>query len=290
SILPEVHPSAGLFARGEGFWEGIPILAVLGDQQASLYGQLGWERGSLKTTYGTGAFSLLHLGAAPLPPPKGLLVSAGWSRGEERSYVLEGSVFVAGAAVQWLVEGLGIASHLGQIEALARQAGESEGLVFVPALTGLGSPYWDPSAEGLLIGITRKTRPAQIARAVLEGIAHQVCDVLEAMAETSPSPILSMRADGGAAQNDLLLQIQADLLGLPVARSRNRESTALGAALLAGQEAGFYATPEERIPFGEVDRTFLPTLAPSERERKRAEWRRGVFRARGWRREETQPS
>ncbi|MGD9896962.1 MAG: glycerol kinase [Candidatus Methylacidiphilaceae bacterium] len=286
SILPEVRSSGGLFGRGAGFWEGIPILAILGDQQASLYGQLCWEPGSLKTTYGTGAFSLMNLGEDPLPPEEGLLVSFGWSRGKEQTYVLEGSIFAAGAAALWLVEGLGIAPGIDQIEALAREADDTEGLVFVPALTGLGCPWWDPSAEGLLIGITRKTSRAQVARAALEGIAHQVCDGIEAMGRATGRKIGEMKADGGAARNDLLLQIQADLLGFPVARSRCREATALGAGLLAGQEAGFFSSPEEWMTFGEADRTFVPEATSRKRERKREEWRRAVDRARGWKREE----
>ncbi len=288
-LLPEVRSSSGLFGRGAGFWEGIPILAVLGDQQAALFGQLCWAPGSFKTTYGTGAFSLMNLGERPLPATEGLLVSAGWNLDGELDYVLEGSVFVAGAAIHWLVEGLGLAPSIGQVEALARQASDTEGLVFVPALTGLGSPYWDPSAEGLLIGITRKTRPSQIARAVLEGIAHQVCDVIEAMGRATGAPLHEMKVDGGAVRNDLLLQIQADLLGLSVARPRCHEATALGAGLLAGRETGFFASPEELGAFGEIDRIFSPLLDSRLRRRKREEWKSAVERARGWRREGAGP-
>jgi glycerol kinase len=290
SLLPKVLPSAGLFGKGAGFWEGIPILAVLGDQQASLYGQLCWGKGSFKTTYGTGAFSLMNLGNQPLAAAEGLLISPGWRLGKQTDYVLEGSVFVAGAAFQWLVDGLRLAPNIGQVEAMARQTPDTEGLVFVPALTGLGSPYWDPSAEGLLIGITRRTRPSQIARAAFEGVAHQVCDVIEAMGRATGAPLHEMKVDGGAAQSDLLLQIQADLLGLPVARSGCHEATALGAGLLAGQEAGFFSSPEERSSFGQIDRIFSPLLDSRERLRKRAEWKSAIDRARGWRREEPGPT
>ncbi|WP_202213969.1 glycerol kinase GlpK [Methylacidimicrobium sp. AP8] len=284
SLLPEVLPSAGPFGKGAGFWEGIPILAVLGDQQASLYGQLCWGPGSFKTTYGTGAFSLMNLGSRPPTAAEGLLVSSGWRLEGETTYVLEGCVFAAGAAVGWLVDGLRLAPGVEQAEALARQASETEGLVFVPALTGLGSPYWDPSAEGLLIGITRRTRPSHIARAVWEGIAHQVCDVIEAMARAGGAPLHQMKVDGGAARSDLLLQIQADLLGFSVVRSGCREATALGVGLLAGREAGFFATPEERSGFGRIERIFSPLLDARERRRKREAWKDAVGRTRGWRR------
>ncbi len=282
SILPQLLPSAGLFGKGVGFWEGVPILAVLGDQQASLFGQLCWGAGSFKTTYGTGAFSLMNLGNQPLAAAEGLLVSSGWNLGRETDYVLEGSVFAAGAALQWLVEGLRLAPSVAQVEGLARQAPETEGLVFVPALTGLGSPYWDCSAEGLLIGITRKTRPSHIARAAWEGVAHQVCDVIEAMGRATGGPLHEMKVDGGAAQSDLLLQIQADLLGLSVARSRCPEATALGAGLLAGRETGLF-TNLEGSSFGQIERTFSPHLDSRERLRKREEWKSAVERARGWR-------
>ncbi|RTI19040.1 glycerol kinase, partial [Thermus scotoductus] len=235
AMLPEVRPSDGDFGETlpELFGRAIPIRGVLGDQQAALFGQAALERGEGKCTYGTGAFLLLNTGERPVPSPKGLLSTVAWSVRGKVSYALEGSVFMAGAVVGWLRDGLGLVQESAQVEALAREVEDSGGVYLVPAFTGLGAPYWDPYARGAILGLTRGTTKAHLARAALEGVAFQVVDVVRTMEEAG-TPLKELRVDGGMVENALFLQIQADLLGVPVLRPKVTETTALGAALMAG--------------------------------------------------------
>ena len=271
----------------ELFGAPIPVRALAGDQQAAMFGQACFEPGEAKTTYGTGAFLLANTGPRAVPSANGLLTTVGWQleRGGPITYALEGSVFVAGAAVQWLRDGLHAIEHSADVEALAASVPDSGGVVVVPAFTGLGAPYWDPYARGAILGLTRGSGLGEIARATLESIAFQVADVVEAMASDTTAagggPLTELRADGGAAANDLLLGFQADILGIPVERPVVAETTALGAAALAGLGAGFWRDPGEVATHRAVDRRFLPTMAVGERDRRRAEWRRAVERSRG---------
>ncbi|RTI09851.1 glycerol kinase, partial [Thermus scotoductus] len=234
AMLPEVRPSDGDFGETlpELFGRAIPIRGVLGDQQAALFGQAALERGEGKCTYGTGAFLLLNTGERPVPSPKGLLSTVAWSVRGKVSYALEGSVFMAGAVVGWL-QGLGLIRESAVEEALAREVADSGGVYLVPAFTGLGAPYWDPYARGAILGLTRGTTKAHLARAALEGVAFQMVDVVRTMEEAG-TPLKELRVDGGMVENALFLQIQADLLGVPVLRPKVTETTALGAALMAG--------------------------------------------------------
>ncbi|RTI16169.1 glycerol kinase GlpK, partial [Thermus scotoductus] len=234
AMLPEVRPSDGDFGETlpELFGTPIPIRGVLGDQQAALFGQAALERGQGKCTYGTGAFLLLNTGERPVPSPKGLLSTVAWSVRGKVSYALEGSVFMAGAVVGWL-QGLGLIRESAEVEALAREVADSGGVYLVPAFTGLGAPYWDPYARGAILGLTRGTTKAHLARAALEGVAFQMVDVVRTMEEAG-TPLKELRVDGGMVENALFLQIQADLLGVPVLRPKVTETTALGAALMAG--------------------------------------------------------
>ncbi|WP_126205060.1 glycerol kinase GlpK, partial [Thermus scotoductus] len=233
AMLPEVRPSDGDFGETlpELFGRAIPIRGVLGDQQAALFGQAALERGEGKCTYGTGAFLLLNTGERPVPSPKGLLSTVAWSVRGKVSYALEGSVFMAGAVVGWL-QGLGLIRESAEVEALAREVADSGGVYLVPAFTGLGAPYWDPYARGAILGLTRGTTKAHLARAALEGVAFQMVDVVRTMEEAG-TPLKELRVDGGMVENALFLQIQADLLGVPVLRPKVTETTALGAALMA---------------------------------------------------------
>ncbi|MFO0611279.1 MAG: glycerol kinase GlpK [Polyangiaceae bacterium] len=280
SMLPTIVASAGVVAetRGLGFLrDGVPIAGIAGDQQAALFGQACFAVGDAKCTYGTGAFALANVGRTPRPSAKGLLSTVAWKLGNEASYALEGSAFIAGAAVQWLRDGLGFFSSAAEIEALASQVGSSDGVVFVPALSGLGTPHWDPHARGLITGLTRGTTRAHIARATLEGIAHQVADLTESIASDLGKPVSKMRVDGGAAANDLLMQIQADLTGISIERPRELESTARGAAMLAGVGTGLFASALEASVMARPERIFTPSEGP--RREMRAAWALAVRRA-----------
>lgn len=282
AVLPEVHPSVGDFGSTDPGWLGgsVPIRGVLGDQQAALFGQACFSAGMAKNTYGTGAFLVMNTGTEPRRGD-GVLTTVAWRvRDEPLHYALEGSIFVAGAAVQWLRDGLGLIQESQEIEALAASVASSEGVYFVPALTGLGSPYWDPHARGLLVGLTRGSGRAHIARATLEAIALQVYDAVHAM-ETAGVHLQTLRADGGAAANDLLLQIQADLLGRAVERPRVTETTALGAAMAAAVGADLADLPTLARAW-QSDRRFEPAGDPEERARLIAGWHEAVARARGW--------
>ncbi|HTN50092.1 MAG TPA: glycerol kinase GlpK [Burkholderiaceae bacterium] len=284
SVLPRITASSEVIgqARSEWFGAAIPIAGNAGDQQAATFGQACFAPGMAKNTYGTGAFMLMNVGAAALHSDNRLLATAGWRIGGEAAYMLEGSVFVAGAVVQWLRDGLGIIERSEHVEALARQATDSGGVFLVPAFVGLGAPHWDPDARGLMIGVTRGTTRAHLARAALESIAFQSTDVLHAMQLDARQPISELRVDGGAARNDLLMQFQADIMGVPVVRPEITETTALGAAYLAGLARGMWAGTDELGSLWRADRRFEPLMGEGERAELLAQWRRAVERSRLW--------
>jgi glycerol kinase len=284
SMLPEVVPSSGVIAdtRADLFGRPIPIAGIAGDQQAATFGQACHQSGMAKNTYGTGCFMLMHTGQEAVSSHNNLLTTVGWTRGNETDYMLEGSVFMAGAAVQWLRDGLGIIQASSDVEALAASVPDTGGVVFVPAFAGLGTPYWDAYARGTIVGMTRGTTKAHIARATLASIAYQSADVLEAMQKDSKIALTELRVDGGAARNDLLMQFQADVLGVPVVRPEVTETTALGAAYLAGLAVGFWQSQEEIASQWRVQRRFEPAMSADERDARMATWRRAVERSRGW--------
>jgi glycerol kinase len=285
AILPEVRASSEIYGETLAglFGAPIPIAGVAGDQQAALFGQACLAPGMVKNTYGTGCFLLMNTGDHPVQSHNQLLTTPAWRLGAgQTEYALEGSVFVAGAVVQWLRDGLGLIRAAADVEALAASVPDSGGVVLVPAFTGLGAPHWDPYARGALVGITRGTTAAHIARAALEAIAFQVADLLDAMAADSGVPIAELRVDGGAAANDLLMQLQADLAGVPVVRPRVQETTALGAAYLAGLATGVWKDTGEIAARWQVDRTFEPALDRPQAAARRARWNRAVERAKGW--------
>ncbi len=296
SILPTVRASSELYGETLPglFGAPIPIAGVAGDQQAALFGQACLRPGMVKNTYGTGCFLLMNTGDRPVRSRHELLTTPAWrlasdagANAGQTAYALEGSVFVAGAVVQWLRDGLGMIRAAADVEALAASVPDSGGAVLVPAFTGLGAPHWDPYARGTLVGITRGTTAAHIARAALEAIAFQVADVLDAMAADAGVPIAELRVDGGAAVNDLLMQLQADLAGVPVIRPRVRETTALGAAYLAGLAGGVWKDTGEIAARWQLERTFVPALDPAHAAARRARWNRAVERAKGWEEGET---
>jgi glycerol kinase len=283
AVLPAIVGSAERVAvtRGvPGLPDGIPIAGIAGDQHAALFGQTCFEPGDAKCTYGTGAFLLVNTGSVRRSSKSGLLATVAWQVGGEVTYALEGSVFIAGAAVQWLRDGLGIIRSAREIETLARSVPSADGVTFVPALSGLGAPYWDARARGLVTGLTRGTTRAHLARATLEAIAFQVDDVLTAMQADLGGPLRRMRVDGGAAQNDLLLELQSSFSALSVERPTELESTARGAAMLAGVGAGVFRSRDELSRFARLEREFRPGIDPSERARARARWEEAVDRAR----------
>jgi len=286
SMLPEVRPSSGIAAttaEGLPIPAGIPIAGIAGDQQAALFGQRCIRPGLAKNTYGTGSFVVMNTGDAAVRSAHGLLSTIAWQLPDEPlRYALEGSIFVTGAAVQWLRDRLGIIRTAADIEPLAASVPDTNGVVFVPAFTGLGTPYWDGYARGAIVGLTLGASAAHIARAALESIALQTADVLDAMRRDSGIELTELRVDGGASTNDLLMQLQADLAGVPVVRTRNAETTALGAAYLAGLAVGFWSNCDEIDRQWKADRTFVPAMEAGEREAKRATWHRAVDRARGW--------
>lgn len=288
SLLPTVRMSGGSFGTALKEWFGaeIPILSVLGDQQAALFGHTCLEPGSAKNTYGTGCFILMNTGSEAVVSRHGLLTTVAWGMGDELYYALEGSVFVAGAAVQWLEEGLGVIDNPGQSEQKAREVEDSGGVVVVPAFTGLGAPYWDMYARGAVFGLTRGTSSAHLVRATLESLAFQSRDVIGAMEKDAGMPLAELRVDGGAVRNDLLMQFQADILGSEVTRTTYAETTALGAALLAGLLAGFW-TRDELRSFNQAEKTFTPAMPEAEREQLYRIWQDAVSRTRGWEKHES---
>lgn len=284
SVLPEIRSTSDLFGETDAslFGSSIPIGSAAGDQQSALFGQNCTQRGMAKNTYGTGCFMLMNIGETPLLSQQRLLTSVAWRTPYQRAYALEGSVFVAGAAVQWLRDGLGIIKHSSDIEALAASVPDTDGVYMVPALAGLGAPHWDAYARGTILGLTRGTTAAHLARAALEGIAFQVADVLAAMEKDSGIAIAQLRVDGGAAANDLLLQFQADILQCPVVRPRIIETTALGAAFFAGLATGFWDSPAQIESLWESQRVFEPRMGADEAASRRARWARALDRSRDW--------
>jgi glycerol kinase len=284
SLLPEVVSSSGelAVAHPDQFGAPIPIAGIAGDQQAALFGQCCFQPGEAKNTYGTGSFVLMHTGSEPVASTCSLLSTAAAATFGERAFALEGAIFVTGSAVQWLRDGLGIIHSAEDVEVLAGSVADSEGAVFVPALAGLGAPYWDSAARGTIVGITRGTTAAHIARATLEAIAYQTRDVIDAMEIDSGIHLSELRVDGGAARNDLLMQIQADALGVPVVRPAMTETTALGAAYLAGLGIGFWTGTDDVRGRWREDRRFEPRLSDDERHAGYERWQRAVERSRGW--------
>lgn len=289
SMLPEVVASSGHCGTTRGIFDGIPIAGIAGDQQAALFGQMCTSPGMAKCTFGTGAFMLLHTGTQPMASKNRLLTTIAWKIGDTVEYALEGSMLMAGAVVQWLRDDLQMIRTSAEVEELAGSVTSSNGVVLVPAFAGLGAPHWDQYARGSLLGMTRGTTRAHIARAALEGIALQVTDVLEAMQADSGLPLAQLRVDGGASANGLLMQIQADVLGIDVVRPKNAEATVLGAAYLAGIAVGYWPNKEAIARQWQVDRVFEPQMDPSTRTKVRNTWHKALGRAGGWTREgETQ--
>lgn len=281
-ILPEVRSSSEVYATTKGvpgLPDGIPIAGIAGDQQAALFGQTCFAVGEAKCTYGTGAFVLVNTGEVPVASKNGLLTTVAWKLGGRTTYALEGSSFIAGAAVQWLRDGLGILERSSDVEALARQVDSSGGVVFVPALVGLGAPHWDPDARGLICGLGRDTTRAHLARATLEGIAFSVADLVRAM-EADGAGLARLRVDGGAAQNDLLMQMQCDLLGVEADRPASVETTALGAAYLAGLAVGLFRDLSAVVGAHRIEKTYRPSMADHERRAHLDRWARAVERTR----------
>jgi glycerol kinase len=288
SLMPELVPSSGLVAHTDSrfFGEAIAIAGVAGDQQAATFGQACLEPGMVKNTYGTGCFMLMNTGKRAIPSRNNLLTTIGWTLGSglpaQPVYMLEGSVFMAGAIVQWLRDNLGIIQTSSEIESLAASVPDTDGVVFVPAFTGLGAPYWDAYTRGLIVGMTRSTTKAHIARAALASIAYQTADVLQAMQKDSAIPLEELRVDGGASGNNLLMQFQADILGVPVVRPMIFETTALGAAYLAGLAVGFWDSEDEIKAQWQMERRFVPNMNTDERSERMELWHRAIRRAQGW--------
>jgi glycerol kinase len=283
AVLPRVVPSLLPSGTAIGIIGGreVPIGGIAGDQQAALFGQACFEPGMAKNTYGTGCFMLMNTGREPLPSANRLLTTVAWHL-EERHYALEGSVFVGGAVVQWLRDGLGLIERSSDVEALAATVPDAGGVYLVPAFTGLGSPHWDAYARGTMVGLSRGTTRAHVARAALESIAFQSAEVLQAMQRDARKPLVELRVDGGATANDLMMQFQADLLGVPVVRPRITETTALGAAYLAGLAVGFWESTAEVAANWQVDRRFEPVMPREEADARLRQWARAVERSREW--------
>ncbi|MCY1082308.1 glycerol kinase GlpK [Archangium lansingense] len=282
ACLPEIRGSAESYGTTRGMKslpDGIPISGMAGDQQAALFGQACFNPGESKCTYGTGAFLLMNTGDTPVFSKAGLLTTVAWKIGGKTSYALEGSSFIAGAAVQWLRDGLKVIKKAVDVEPLAASVKESGDVVFVPALAGLGAPHWRPEARGLFAGIDRSTTVAHLARAALEGVAMQIHDLAEAMRRDSGREIPSFKVDGGAAANNLMMQFQADMLGTEVVRPQNLQTTSLGAAFLAGLGAGVWSSTDAIRRAWKVDKVFKPKMKPEVRERYLTKWRRAVERA-----------
>ncbi len=279
AVLPEVLPSSGEFGRTRGLDflpDGIPITGVAGDQQASLFGQACFAPGDAKCTYGTGAFMLVHTGFEPIPSTTRLVTTLAATTDARPQYALEGSVFIAGAAIQWLRDGLKLIDSAPEIERLADKSDPASQLIFVPALVGLGAPHWLPEAQGAIFGITRATSAADFARATLEGLALQVNDLIDAVAHDFPGGVRRMRVDGGAARSDRLMQLQSDVLGIPIERVTQSESTALGAAFLAGLAIGVWPNASALTSLAGVERTFRPAMPDAPRQAMLERWSKAV--------------
>jgi len=285
AMLPEVLPCTAAFgtASAEHLGAAVRIGGVAGDQQAALIGQAGFAPGVAKNTYGTGSFVVMNTGAHVVRSEHGLLATIAFAFDAARAtYALEGSIFATGAAVQWLRDGLGVIAHASDVERLAREVPDSGGCVFVPAFTGLGAPYWDAYARGTIVGITRGTTRAHVARAALDAMAYQTADVVQAMERDAGVRLAELRVDGGASANALVMQRQADLLGVPVIRPACLETTSFGAAALAGLQCGVWPDPDALAALWRADARFEPSASHGERERELARWRRAVAASRGW--------
>lgn len=284
SILPEVHASSEAYGEVSAYpaLDGVPIAGIAGDQQAALFGQVCTSPGKLKNTYGTGGFLVLNTGDSPVMSRNGLLSTVAWQLNGYVNYALEGSIFIAGAVVQWLRDGLGIIKTSSEVEELAQSVEDDGGVCFVPAFVGLGAPHWDQSARGTIVGITRGTTKGHIARAALESMAFQTCEVLKAMEADSGMNVDELRVDGGAAVNDTLMQFQSDILGIPIVRPRILETTALGAAYLAGLAVGCWKDGEEVEKQWEMERRFEPQMKPAEAHELLGRWGEAVKRTKGW--------
>jgi len=282
AMLPQVRSSSEVYGTTDPalFGAAIPLAGIAGDQQAATFGQACYQPGMAKNTYGTGCFLLMNTGTQPRPSAHGLLTTVAWQVGGRVTYALEGSVFIAGAAVQWLRDGLGIIASAAESEALAASVADSNGVYVVPAFVGLGAPYWDPAARGIITGLTQGVTRGHIARATLEALCYQTRDVVECMAQDAAQPLAELRVDGGAAANDLLMGMQADVLGAPVQRAAVRETTALGAAYLAGLATGVWRDTAALAALWRSDRSFSPHLDAMARETRYAGWRRAVAQAR----------
>lgn len=283
-VLPEVFPSSYVYGVTEKdiFGVEIPIAADIGDQQAALFGQMCVRPGTMKNTYGTGCFILMNIGSKPVFSRSGLLTTVAWKVGDEVSYALEGSVFIAGAAIQWLRDELRMIESAAETEQLALSVSDSAGVYFVPAFVGLGAPHWDMYARGAMFGLTRGARKEHIVRAVLESIAYQTRDVVEAMCEECGTQLKTLRADGGASKNNFLMQFQADILNVPVERPKVNETTALGAAYLAGLAVGYWESLSQIESQRQLDRRFVPSMDEERREELYRGWKKAVERAKGW--------
>lgn len=285
SVLPKIVSSSEVIGTTacENLPRGIAISGVAGDQQAALFGQACHRRGMAKNTYGTGCFMLMNTGESPVASKAKLISTVAWRlEGKPAQYALEGSVFIGGAAVQWLRDGLGIIEKSSDVEKLAASVPDAGGIVLVPAFTGLGAPHWDSTARGAIFGLTRGSTRAHIARATLESIAFQSAELAAAMCEDAGFPIAELRVDGGAAVNNFLMQFQADLMGVSVVRPKITETTALGAAYLAGLAVGFWKTTEEIASLWAIERKFMPDLSPKNNDTRMAAWRHAVERTKNW--------
>jgi glycerol kinase len=287
AALGEVRPSSGRFGVvaddvASGRLAGVPLSGIAGDQQAALFGQCCYEPGMTKVTYGTGSFVLMNLGEVCPPPRDGLLTTVAWQLGDRFSYALEGAIFSSGATIQWLRDGLRIIERADEVGALAASIESNEGVVLVPAFTGLGSPWWDPDARGTIVGLSRGIGRAHLARAAVEAIAYQTRDVIDVMTAAGGHPVTVLRADGGAATMDLLLQLQADQSRVEVVRARTTEVTALGAAMLAGLAEGVWGSLEDLKALSPSQATFQAVATAAKADRDHAHWRSALERSRGW--------
>jgi glycerol kinase len=284
AMLPAVQPSSAVYGETDRsfFGAALPIASCIGDQQAATFGQACFEPGAAKNTYGTGCFMLMNTGEKPVASKNGLITTIGWGLGGKVFYCLEGSVFIAGAVVQWLRDGLKMIATAPEIERLAASVTDAGGVFLVPAFVGLGAPHWNQGARGTIVGLTRGTTTGHIARAALDSMAYQTREVLDAMQQDSGTPLKLLKVDGGAAANNLLMQFQSDVLGVDVQRPVVQETTALGAAYLAGLAVGFWKDQEDVRRNWALDRQFQPTLAPQEREKLYARWKKAVARSLDW--------
>lgn len=284
NVLPEICSSSEVVAETDAklFGRSIPIAGIAGDQHAALFGQMCIQPGMVKNTYGTGCFMLMNTGKKPHASANNLLTTIAWKIGKQPEYALEGSIFIAGAVVQWLRDGLGLIKKAEDVEKLARKVPDNGGVYLVPAFAGLGAPHWDAYARGSISGLTRGATAAHLARAALESIAFQTADVLAAMRADANIKIRSLRVDGGAARNDLLMQFQADMLGVPVVRPKSFESTALGAGYLAGLAVGYWKSRDELTQQWQIDRTFDPTMPQAQVAELRGQWHKALQRAKRW--------